>query len=148
MRKYILLIIVTVASCQAKKDAITLEKEENISSYYKNELHKDIPDNGMVVILQTQSCNACRKTTFVDFAKLIVKNKLPKTFILASYDTSLINTIVTIPNSNILIDSAGKVKAYGLNYVADLFFLFKDKQLKKWFEISNYTLENMKEIKE
>lgn len=146
MRHSVILFIFLLAACKDKKDPRLLEKEENIKSFYKSQLNKPVPENGIIVILQNQQCVACRQDIFLTFSKLLKNNGLSKTFILARPDTVLITLISNFPRSNIEFDTRHKLRDYGLDYAADLCLLMKDGQLKKCFEISNSNLENMHSI--
>lgn len=141
--KYLFFLLVLIG-CKNRIDKKTSEKYQDINNYYKNELSAQVPDNGIVIILQNQQCSACRKGVFQKLAAKLDKNTLPKTFILASLDTSLTNIIRKIPNSKVQIDDKHKVKDYGLDYAADLFFLFNGNQLEKWFELSNENVEQFR----
>jgi hypothetical protein len=77
---------------------------------------------------------------------LLAQTDLQKTFIMAAPDPVLINLINNLPNSSIEFDGKHKLVSYGLDYGADLCFLMKDGDLKKWFEISNVNLEDMHSI--
>lgn len=71
---------------------------------------------------------------------------MSKTFILAKKDTALIHLISLTPKSKISYGYSYILKEYGLNYAADLCFVFKKNKLEKYFEISNDQLEKLKAL--
>jgi hypothetical protein len=149
MRKGILIsFILCVFSCtQVEQDPTYIEKEENITSYLKNELNLSVPTNSEIVILQNQTCSSCRADVFHKLVDLMKANKgVSKIFILGTYDTVLSDMINKLDKSRIFIDKNNVLKDYGLNYSTDLFLLFSNNHLKKWFEISNNTLDTLKQI--
>lgn len=144
--KYIFILLITILSCKNNTDNRLLEKQRDLSNYYKTELNQKVPGNGIIVILQNHECSSCMLSTFQNLSKLLLNNSLNKTFIIAKFDTVLADIMNSIPKSKIQVDSQHKLKDYGLDYASDLFFLFKDGELKKWFEISNENLEKIKSL--
>lgn len=144
--RYSFLYLIFFYACNDSSNYKTDEKLQDLSFYYKNELKAALPDNGIVVILQNQRCSACRLSIFQRLTSLLEKNRLPKTFIIAKEDSNLLKIISTLPNSHILIDTSDTRREYGLDYATDLFFLLKKNYIKKWFEISNENLDQIKSL--
>lgn len=144
--RYSILFISLLLACNNSSNDKSIEKFKDLSNYYRNALKRNLPENGIVVILQNQRCSSCRLATFQRLAKLIETNKFQKTFILSKKDSDLYKTISSLQNSDILIDSSDIRTKYGLDYASDLFFLLKEGHIKKWFEISNENLDHIKLI--
>jgi hypothetical protein len=133
-------------SCKSERNISTIEKEEELNSYFSKELHSEIYKDGIIVILQNQRCSSCRLATFQRLTDLIHSNKLTKIFIMARPDSAMEVAISSIPKSTIKIDASHRLKDYGLDFASDLFFLYRDSNLQKWFEISNENLDSLKSI--
>jgi hypothetical protein len=144
--KYSVLILFFICACGTSSNKKESEKSQDLLNYYRSELKTSLPQNGIIIILQNQQCSSCRLSTFERLSEILKNDSLQKTFILGRRDPELTNIISRLPNNEILIDSTNKRKDYGLDYAADLFFLFKENKLKKWFEISNDNMDNKKTI--
>lgn len=145
MRQY-LIFLIFLLSCRDTRDAGLIEKEQDLENYYGSQLNKELPENQVIVILQNQSCGACRMEVFLRLYDWLKKSDLPKTFILASRDSSLLSVIDRIPKSAVEIDSLHKLKDYGLNYAADFCYLVKGGKLERSIELSDLNLDNMQPL--
>lgn len=148
MKKCLVFVAIFLVSCKVtKKEGKYHDKENDLRSYFSNELNRKLPDNGEVFILQNQNCSACREATLEKLLVLINKEKsLPKIFIIARSDSLLERIIKMTKDFKIIIDQKNTLKDYGLNYAADLFFLIREGELRKWFEISNESLDSLSHI--
>lgn len=142
----LIFLFLFLSACSADSDKRKSEKYENLLNYYRNELRANLPENGIIIILQNQRCSSCRLATFQRLTQKLEANSLKKTFILSKNDTTLVRVISSIPNHEIIVDALDRKSEYGLDYATDLFFLFKGSKLEKWFEISNDNLDNIKFI--
>ena len=146
--KYFCTLCFILLACNSSPEVQKLqEKRKDLTNYFRNELSIDLPGDGLIIILQNQNCSACREDVFKDFVnKFLRENNMNKTFILAKQDTALINLIPQTPKNKIILGNAYTLKEYGLNYAADLCFVFRKDKLEKYFEISNYQLDQLKSL--
>ena len=148
MKRYYLLILILAFSCKTvRRDEKEVEKENDLKSYFAYELKQTFPKDGEILILQNQNCSACREDILNKLINHLNKEPpLPKIFIIARNDSSLMTVIKKSTDFRLIIDKNSSLKDYGLNYSADLFFLVKNGQINKWFEISNYVLDTLSKI--
>jgi hypothetical protein len=140
-------IFLSILSCHFNNSKEKLdEKESDLRNYYLQVLNSKLPDDRFIVIVQNQRCSSCRFDVFTRFSKLLNADSLPKTFIMHHYDSAIVNLITNKTKIEIRIDSAGKLKDYGLDFAADLFFHIKNGKLYNRFEISNEVIDSLKKI--
>lgn len=144
MKSIFVFFLTLLSFCSDKTSQILAEKEQDLTAFFNAELNRKIPENTIIVTLQNQACNACQREQLMALSKVLKTNSLSKTFILAKPDIFLTKIIKEIPKSDIQIDFSRKMKDYGLDYGTDRFYLFKDGQLYKYFEISNANIRNLK----
>ncbi len=142
--KLIYIIPLIFCACASVVDNKVNEKYQNLSNLFRHELNEQLPESGIIVILQNQRCISCRYEVFHQFSNYLKEDSLKKTFIIGRVDTALNRDISSFQNKRVIIDSLDKRVDYGLDYAADLFFLIRDNKIKEWFEISNTSLGRLK----
>jgi len=147
LKKIIYLFLFLLGCKTPDQNSKLNEKSEDVASYFHNELATQIPNDGIVIILQNQKCSSCRQNTFETLVnKYLKKKQQEKIFILSKSDIDLEKTISVLQNTKIIYDTKHKLKDYGLDYSTDLCFIFSNHKLKKYFEISNIELEKLKDL--
>ncbi len=136
MKITIIVILTLLFSCTLPPvDKRLQEKEDNLNGFYQELLKSKPPQNSAIILLQNSKCSSCKLETLEDLLKMLQKSNKPKTVILNTYDSSLVEKINKSPNHTIIIDSTNQLTAYGLNYSVDFFFLTEAGKLKTFYEI-------------
>lgn len=140
------IISILLSSCGTQTSK-GFDRQNEVNQFLKEQNISFSTSDGIAFIINNKNCNTCIQDLLEDVFFTFKNNTKPKLFLLTKWDTTLTRQIASLQNVNkIVIDSLNNLQRYGLDYGDDLILQFQNGKVKKWTEISNYTLNKIKEI--